>query len=96
MNLMAHLAHWRDRLSLAVIVKAAPDNDQFVIRCPIDQTVRIVDAPRPIAGQIAAQRFRLSDASERVARRRSDQGINALQRFFVLLVPVQISIPGVW
>ena len=48
MNLMAHLAHWRDRPSLAVIVKAARDDGPFVIRCPIDQTVSIVDAPRPI------------------------------------------------
>lgn len=71
-------------VTLAVIVKAAGDNDQFVIGCPIDQAVSVVDAPRPIAGQTAAQRFGFSDASERIARRCGDQGINALQCFFCL------------
>ncbi len=35
---------------LVVVVKTASDNHQFRIGCPIHQSVRVIDAPGPVAG----------------------------------------------
>lgn len=40
----------RAKLKLAVVVKTASDNHQLRIGCPIHQSVRVIDAPGPVAG----------------------------------------------
>jgi len=60
----------------------------------VDETMFVVDAPRPVAGQAMLQRLRLSDALERRADDVSDQEIHSLEKLSVGFLPVEIILPG--
>ena len=60
----------------------------------IHQPVFLIDPPRPPARQIAAQRFGLAGALERVAAAFFDQGVEFFEQLFVMRPQFQILGPG--
>src|SRR5579863_3688157 len=59
----------------------------------INQAVFAGDAARPPAGEVASERFRLTDAFERIATRVFDERVNSSNRIPVRLLPVAIVFP---
>jgi hypothetical protein len=62
-------------------------------RHPIYQPMLAVDPAGPPAGQIAAERFRLAGAAERIAHAFLDQRIDAFEALPVVALPAEIVIP---
>jgi hypothetical protein len=58
-------------------MESAGDDHQVRIGSPVDQPMRIVNAPRPVARQMAAQRLGFADSLERIATCLIDEGIDA-------------------
>lgn len=76
-------------------MKTTGDDDQLGVGRAVDQTMGVVDATRSVARQIAAQGLGLADPGERLASGVRNQGIDPFQRFSVLMLPIEVSIPGV-
>lgn len=86
----------RCRFGSAVVMKTTGDNDQLGVGRAVGQAMGVVDATRPIvARQIAAQGLGLADPGERLASGVRNQGIDPFQRFSVLMLPIEVSIPSV-
>lgn len=60
----------------------------------IDQSVFAADPAGPPARKVAAQRFGLAGALERVAAAFGDQGIQLCEHFGIVGLPVEILIPS--
>jgi hypothetical protein len=58
-----HYAPRRAASSTLVVVLGLDDN-QLIISCAVDETMFVVDPPRPESGQIPAQLLRLPSALE--------------------------------
>lgn len=69
-------------------------DQQGVIFHPVDQPVLLVQPAGPPAGQAALERFRLARSCRRRARALADQPVQATEQFAVLLLPVEIILPG--
>lgn len=76
-------------------MKATGNDHQIGIGRPVHQPVSFVDAPRPVAGQVAAQGFRLADSCEWFTCGGGNQQVDSLECFFILILPVQIIFPSI-
>ena len=70
------------------IVKAARRDDERVLRDLIHEPVFVVDAPRPEALELMAQRLGFADPVKRIARRLGDQPRDSLEQHWVAFRPV--------
>ncbi len=61
---------------------------------PVDKSVFVVDAARPVAGEAVFEGFRLSGSGERVAHDLMDKPVDAFEHLFVGLLPVEVVFPG--
>ncbi len=62
---------------------------------PVHQPVFGIDAARPVASQCVTEALRLARSLERVPEDLLDQPVDPLEHRAVLLLPVQIVVPGV-
>jgi hypothetical protein len=81
-------------VSMGIVVTAALRDGDLVALDPVDQSVGVVDAPRPVAGELVLQRFRLADSLERRALNVANQEVDSFQPGFVRLL-ADILGPGV-
>jgi len=80
---------------LTIIVKPTGNNHYLRICCAIHQTICIIYTPRPITRQIATQWLWFANTCEWVTRSSGNQYIYPFQRFLVLSMTIQISVPRV-
>ncbi len=78
-----------------LIVKPQLRNQQRIPGNLINDSMLVVNPPRPIAGQAVFQRFRLTDALERLALDFFDQLVDAFKNGFVGGLPVEVAVPGI-
>lgn len=71
---------------------ALRDGD-FVVLDAIDQSVFVVDAARPVAGQVALQRFGFSGTLEEVALDFLDEQVDPANLRLVGLLPIEVVTP---
>lgn len=76
----------------AVVVAARNDHD-FSGCSRIDETMLFVDPAGPVAGEIAAERFRLSDAFKRGAEDVLDEQLDAVQQPAVMFLKSEVVRP---
>lgn len=69
-------------------MKTAGNDYQIGIGRPVHQAVNLVDAPRPVAGQVAAQGLGLAYSREGLTRGGGNQQVDPLECFFILILPV--------
>jgi hypothetical protein len=74
-------------------VKAAGGNAQAVFAGFVHQPVFLIDAPRPIATQVAFQRFGLTRASERGSLAFFQQRVDFAENGPVGFLPVEVLLP---
>jgi len=68
------------------------DDDEFAVIGPIHQAVLVVDAARPVPGEVAAKGLRFANALERAAGGGFDQQVDALQGLLVFRLPVEVGL----
>lgn len=81
------------RAGLLIVIPARNDGDVCVFH-RVHQAVHLVDTTRPKPTQVAQQRLRFADALEWVTPGCINQGVDALQGFFVLSVPILVIGPS--
>ena len=72
----------------------ALENDQIVVRHPIDQTMLGIDAARPASAEAEFEGLRLPEALKGSPLDIPNQEIDPSQEGPILLLPVQIVFPG--
>lgn len=77
------------------MITARKDKDIIVFN-PVDQTVSVIDASAPAAGQIAAQRFRFADALVPISVYILEKLVDSFKCFSVFSLPVNIILPAVF
>src|SRR5712691_6985266 len=75
---------------------AARDDDRLVRPDGVDQTMFIVDTPRPVASEVTPERFRLTDASKRCSQNVLDQLIDSLDQSAVMFLEPLVIAPAGW
>src|SRR5438552_3163567 len=80
--------------SVAVVITSLEDLHLLVVGS-VDQSVFVVDAAGPVAGQVTFQGFRLSYPGERVALDLTNQARNSRRHLPVCAQPVQEVFPCV-
>ena len=73
---------------------AALSNEKLAVFYPIDQSILLVDSPAEISLQVFFQGFRLADSFHgAVPVDIFEEKVDALQRFFVLRLSIQVIFP---
>jgi len=72
---------------VGVVIASLEDLELFVVGS-VDEAVFVVNASRPVAGQVSLERFGLTDAVERIALDLADETNNAAHPFAIGLQPV--------
>ena len=72
----------------------AGDDDNVVRIDGVNQAMLVVDAPRPIPGQVPFERFGFADALKRRSQNLSNQEVDALDQFAVMLLKPLVVAPA--
>ncbi len=64
-----------------------------VLSGTVDDSVFVIDAPRPVAGKTVLERFRLSAARKGIAHYFVNKTVDALEHSFVGRLPVKVVFP---
>ena len=68
------------RCGSPLVVITASDDDQVIIIDRVDETMLVVDAARPVAGEIGSESFRLTGPFERSSEALIDQCVDAFEQ----------------
>ncbi len=79
---------------LFLVVETQLRNLELVTLHPVNQPVLVGDAAGPKARQRMLQGFGFADTAERVSADFADQLVDALHHLLVVLMPVQVVLPG--
>ena len=74
---------------------SAGDNDDVFIIDRVDKSVFACDPSGPETAQLMSQRLRFSQAVKRVSSDIFDQLIDSLESLFVVVLPVEVIVPGI-
>lgn len=78
----------RDEVSALLVVVPRLERVDMTSGNAINETIFLRDSPTPTSGQVEAQRFRLSNAIERIRQHRFDEFECARRRFAVGVDPI--------
>ena len=80
-------------MAAKVVISAGQDHQQIAID-PINQTMFLIDASRPAAGERLTRKLGFADAIEVIAEACLHQLVNAVRLLAVLALPVEVVVPG--
>jgi hypothetical protein len=78
--------------SITAEVVAGLEHDDVVTVDEIDQSMLVVDAPRPTSGEDVPQRLWFADPAEGVAQDLVEQAVEPLERCLVSGLPVPVVV----
>jgi len=76
------------------VVVVATDDDQVGCARRVYESVLVVDAPGPVAGQVGLQRFGLADSLERRTQCVLDEKVDPFQERSLMLLEPEVILPG--
>ena len=78
---------------MPAVVAATLRNRYLVTLHTVNQPVSVIDASRPVTGQVASQWFRLAGSGEWMPLDFLNHGVNSPRHGLVSLLPIKVTVP---